>query len=169
MRSNRLGSQVELTLVGRRFQPHSRVDEACRRWRWFETLSHRQVLDVMMESDVLVLPSLGEGFGLVVTEALACGLPVIVTPNVGASDLVHDGQEGFVVPVCSADAIAERLILSTATGSYWLRCRATRRPPRQRNSWASYRANYADTVRAVVMVLVANAKSGKTPPTKCRC
>ena len=81
-----------------------RVDEACRRWRWFETLPHSQVLDVMMESDVLVLPSLGEGFGLVVTEALACGLPVIVTPNVGASDLVRDGQEGFVVPVCSADA-----------------------------------------------------------------
>ncbi len=104
-----LGSQVELTLVGRRFHANARVDEACRRWRWFETLSNDQVLDVMMESDVLVLPSLGEGFGLVVTEALACGLPVIVTPNVGASDLVRDGREGFVVPVCSADAIAERL------------------------------------------------------------
>ena len=95
---DRLGSQVQLTLVGKRFHANSRVDEACRRWRWFETLSHSQVLDVMMESDVLVLPSLGEGFGLVVTEALACGLPVIVTPNVGAGDLVCDGREGFVVP-----------------------------------------------------------------------
>ena len=52
-------------------------------------------MDVMMESDVLVLPSLGEGFGLVVTEALACGLPVVVTPNVGASDLVQRRTGGL--------------------------------------------------------------------------
>jgi glycosyltransferase involved in cell wall biosynthesis len=147
---DRLGSRVDLTLVGKRFHPNSRVDEACGRWRWFETLSHRQVLDVMMESDVLVLPSLGEGFGLVVTEALACGLPAIVTPSVGASDLFHDGQEGFVVPVCSADAIAERL--DTLYRDRELLAAMSRRAQQAaaKGSWASYRANYADTLRAAV-------------------
>lgn len=104
-----LGADVELTLIGHRLAPNAIVDEACGRWRWFESLPHQQVLDQMMQSDVLVLPSLSEGFGLVVTEALACGVPVVVTPNVGASDLVHDGREGFVVPTCSAEAIASRL------------------------------------------------------------
>ena len=131
---DRLGSQVELTLVGRRFHANPRVDEACRRWRWFETLPHSEVLDLMMEADVLVLPSLSEGFGLVVTEALACGLPVIVTPNVGASDLVRDGREGFVVPVCFRGCYRRAVACSPlATGSCWLRCRATRRRPRQRD------------------------------------
>ena len=104
-----LGSDVELTLIGQRFAPNPIVDAACKRWHWLESIPHSQVLDAMMQADVLVLPSISEAFGLVVTEALACGLPVIVTPNVGASDLIRDGQEGFIVPACSAEAIAERL------------------------------------------------------------
>ena len=147
---DRLGSQVQLTLVGKRFHTNACVDEACRRWRWFETLSHSQVLDVMMESDVLVLPSLGEGFGLVVTEALACGLPVIVTPNVGASDLVCDGREGFLAPVCSADAIAERLQTLHRDRELLVCMSRNAQAAAAERSWASYRINYAETVRSVV-------------------
>ena len=146
---DRLGSQVELTLIGRRFQANACVDEACRRWRWFETLPHGQVMDVMMESDVLVLPSLGEGFGLVVTEALSCGLPVIVTPNVGASDLVRDGHEGYVVPVSSADAIAERLHTLHCDRELLAAMSRNAQATAAERSWASYRTDYADTVRSV--------------------
>jgi glycosyltransferase involved in cell wall biosynthesis len=136
--------------VGRRFQANARVDEACRRWRWFETLPHSEVLDVMLESDVLVLPSLGEGFGMVVTEAMSCGLPVIVTPNVGASDLVRDGREGFVTPVCSADAIAERLQTLNRDRELLAAMSRNAQATAQENSWESYRANFADTLEAVV-------------------
>ena len=48
-------------------------------------------------ASVFVLPSLQDGFGMVVYEAAACGLPVIVTENVGAA--IRDGQDGFVVPI----------------------------------------------------------------------
>lgn len=146
---DRLGSQVELTLVGRRFRANPRVDEACRRWRWFETLPHSRVMDVMMESDVLVLPSLGEGFGLVVTEALACGLPVIVTPNVGASDLVCDGREGFVVPVGSADLIAERLQALHRDREMLTAMSRNAQATAAENSWQNYRRNFAETVGAI--------------------
>jgi starch synthase len=146
---DRLGPGVELTLVGRRFQANPRVDEAVRRWRWFETLPHHRVMEVMMESDVLVLPSLGEGFGLVVTEALACGLPVIVTPNVGASDLVHDGRDGFVVPVGSAELIAERL--HALHGDRELLAAMSRRAQASaaEASWESYRCNFREAVEAI--------------------
>ena len=60
-------------------------------------------------SSVLVHPSLTEGFGYVVAEAMASGIPVIVTPNTGAADLVVDGQNGFVVPARDSGAIRERL------------------------------------------------------------
>jgi len=63
---------------------------------------------IMRDADVLVLPSLLEGSALVVLEAMASGLPVIVTPNAGA-DAVRDGVDGFEVPVRSAEAIAARL------------------------------------------------------------
>jgi glycosyltransferase involved in cell wall biosynthesis len=45
----------------------------------------------------------------VVAEAMACGVPVIVTSKTGASDLVVDGKNGFVVPPGDVDAITERL------------------------------------------------------------
>ena len=63
---------------------------------------------VYRAADVLVLPSLLEGSALVVLEAMASGLPVIVTENAGA-DAVREGVDGFVVPVRSPEAIAARL------------------------------------------------------------
>jgi glycosyltransferase involved in cell wall biosynthesis len=58
---------------------------------------------------VLVHPSLSEGFGYVVAEAMASGLPVIVTKNTGSADLVVDGRNGYVVPAGDPQAIRERL------------------------------------------------------------
>jgi glycosyltransferase involved in cell wall biosynthesis len=60
------------------------------------------------ESDVFVFPTLLEGMPLVVLEAMACGLPVIVTPN-GPGDIVRDGVDGFIVPARDEGAIADRL------------------------------------------------------------
>jgi glycosyltransferase involved in cell wall biosynthesis len=143
-----LGSDIELTLIGQRFAPNDLVDTACKRWRWFETIPHSQVLDVMMRSDVLVLPSISEAFGLVVTEALACGVPVIVTPNVGACDLVCDGREGFVVPVCSAEAIAERLNQLNRDRGLLAQMSHNAQATAARQPWDNYRDTFAETVRA---------------------
>jgi len=53
---------------------------------------------LMRSSDVLVLPSIEDGFGLVVPEALACGCPVICADTAGAADMVTPGLNGFVFP-----------------------------------------------------------------------
>jgi glycosyltransferase involved in cell wall biosynthesis len=58
---------------------------------------------------VAVLPSVCEAYGQVVLEAMACGIPVIVTRSSGAAADVTDGVEGFVVPSRDPGAIAERL------------------------------------------------------------
>jgi glycosyltransferase involved in cell wall biosynthesis len=58
-------------------------------------------------SDLMLFPSVEDGFALVVAEALACGLPVITTPNTGASDLIRPGENGEIVPVCDPQALAQ--------------------------------------------------------------
>jgi len=61
-------------------------------------------------ADLLVLPSYSEVWGLVVNEAMACGVPVLVSEAVGAStDLVREGVNGYVAPVGSPERIAELL------------------------------------------------------------
>ena len=61
------------------------------------------------EASVFVLPSIEEGLAMVVGEAMACGCPVIATTNTGASELISDGVEGFIVPIRSPELIADRL------------------------------------------------------------
>ncbi len=58
---------------------------------------------------VLVYPSVCDGFGQSVAEAMACGVPVIVTTTTGAADLVEPGRSGFIVPPRDPESIAESL------------------------------------------------------------
>ena len=58
-------------------------------------------------ADVFVFPTLSDGFGLVMLEAMAWGVPVVCTPNCG--DLVRDGENGFVVQPRDARGLADRI------------------------------------------------------------
>lgn len=67
-------------------------------------------------ADAFVLFSRYDTFGMVVLEAMAAGLPVIVSPNVGAKDLVEEGINGFILPVPQdAEAAADRIVRLTTT------------------------------------------------------
>jgi glycosyltransferase involved in cell wall biosynthesis len=61
------------------------------------------------EGDVLVLPSIEDGFGLVMAQAMACGVPVIHSHNTGGADIVRHGVDGFEVPIRDALALADRI------------------------------------------------------------
>ena len=56
-------------------------------------------------SDVLVFPTLSDGFGMVVTEALSRGLPVITTDQAGAADLIEHGRNGLIIPAADPEAL----------------------------------------------------------------
>jgi glycosyltransferase involved in cell wall biosynthesis len=70
---------------------------------------HDAVLRLMASCDVFVLPSIVEGRALVQQEAMACGLPLIVTRNAGGEDLIIEGETGFLVPPGSPEAIAKKI------------------------------------------------------------
>jgi len=74
-------------------------------------LNQSQIAAAYAVSDCLVLPSdHGETWGLVVNEAMACGLPAVVSDQVGcAEDLVLEGRTGFVVPCGDVPALVERM------------------------------------------------------------
>lgn len=103
---------VTLTLLGQKtvVAGCAPLDAAVRAHRWIPSLPHAAVLEEMTRHDVLVFPSLFEGFGLVIAEAMSCGLAVIASTHTAAPDLFSaDSAEGFLVPVRSAEAIAGKL------------------------------------------------------------
>lgn len=72
-------------------------------------IPHDEVSAILLKADVMLFPSLGDGFPLSIMEGFASGLPVICSENTGAADCVVEGENGFVVPVQDAEALRERV------------------------------------------------------------
>lgn len=119
--------------------PHVRAEGA---------VAGAQLPEKYAAADVFCLLSVEDGFPLVVLQAMACGLPVITTPNVGSAQLVEDGVNGFIVPIRDPDAVADRLErLRTdpdLRGAMGERARAT---VEQGLGWSDYGERAAATYR----------------------
>lgn len=68
------------------------------------------VLEFYLNADVLLVTSRVEGFGLVVTEAMECGVPVVTFDTTGPSEIVTDKVDGFCVKKYDVDKFAENVI-----------------------------------------------------------
>jgi glycosyltransferase involved in cell wall biosynthesis len=66
--------------------------------------------EIMGCFDLFVLPSLNEGMGRVLVEAMAVGLPIVASDVGGIPDLVKDGNNGFLVPPSDADALKHAIL-----------------------------------------------------------
>lgn len=103
-------SEMEICLVGAvapDLAPMLRHTSA--RFRLLGALSHADLAALHRTASVFVLPSVEEGMALSVLEALASGVPVVVTPNTGAGDIITHEREGLIVPVRDAAALARAL------------------------------------------------------------
>jgi glycosyltransferase involved in cell wall biosynthesis len=101
--------EVELVVMGSLIQPMRFYKNEFPEFVYEPPRAHAAVLRLMRSCDVLVLPSIVEGRALVQQEAMACGLPLIVTPNSGGEDLIVEGKTGFLVPTGDPGAIAEKI------------------------------------------------------------
>jgi glycosyltransferase involved in cell wall biosynthesis len=86
----------------------SAVKEAPRNIRFFGQVPRSQAGQFYRQGDVFLLPTISDGFALTQLEALAHGLPVIVTPNCGR--VVEDGVTGFIIPPRDPEALAQALL-----------------------------------------------------------
>jgi glycosyltransferase involved in cell wall biosynthesis len=101
--------RFELQIVGATGDPGSKALFARERRGLAVTVAAGDPRPAYHRAELFVLPSLEDGFGFVAAEALACGLPVLLTDQCGAAEWVVPGQSGWVVPAGSADALAAAL------------------------------------------------------------
>lgn len=106
-----LEDKIELTVVGRRSNEKcSALETALSKVTYISSLSHADVLKLMADHDVFIFPSLFEGFGLVITEAMSQGTPVITTERTCGPDLITHGVDGWIVKAGSVESLRETLI-----------------------------------------------------------
>ncbi len=103
------GKHATLDVFGSVSLPASLRVEATPALRFHGPVPRARVLAAFHESDALVFPTLCDGFGLVVNEALSRGLPVITTRRAGAADLIRDGENGRLIEHGSVEALAAAL------------------------------------------------------------
>ncbi len=145
-----LGSEIEFTLIGRRVSPSVPAPSLLQKYRWLPSLPHDELLQEMSRHDVLLFPSLHEGFGLVMTEAMSQGLVVITTPHTAGPDLIADGADGFIVPIRSAAAIEEKLALLLREPDRLRTMQDAAREKARALTWENYRQRLLLLAREVV-------------------
>lgn len=142
--------EAELLLVGINEFPAGWLAQYTDSFRYVSSVPHTLLNQYYSSANVLVFPSLVEGFGLVLLEAMACGIPVITTPNTAGYDIITDGVEGFIIPIRDVEAIKEKL--------EWCYChpqelaemgRAARRKAEQL-TWDLYRQKLAGRVQELL-------------------
>jgi glycosyltransferase involved in cell wall biosynthesis len=79
--------------------------------RFYGAVPHAQVMETLGESEIFVLPSWNEAFGLAYLEAMAMGTAVVGCFENGADDIVTDGEDGCLVPPRDVDALAKTLTM----------------------------------------------------------
>jgi glycosyltransferase involved in cell wall biosynthesis len=79
------------------------------KFKWLGRIPQGELADYYSQSSVFVLNSIQDGFGMVIIQAMACGLPVIATENTGGPDVVENGKQGFVIPIRNVEALKEKI------------------------------------------------------------
>ena len=74
----------------------------------YGAIPNNQLVKYINQADVFAIPSIEDGYPIVVPQALACGVPVITTLNTGSSELVNKFNCGFVVEAMNSDKILEK-------------------------------------------------------------
>jgi glycosyltransferase involved in cell wall biosynthesis len=114
--SNKLDSTYTIHLYGKINHDLSGFDFSMYKAVYKNPLTHQEVLEIMYQYDVLVLPSYREGYPGVVIEALSIGLPVIVTNLSGIKEMVDENCAVFIKPGSSDDIV--RAIVSFNNENY---------------------------------------------------
>lgn len=141
---------AELLFVGSNMLPENWISPYQYYYKHVASVPHASLNKYYSSANVLVFPSLVEGFGLVLTEAMACGIPVITTPNTAGPDIITDGIEGFIVPIRDEAALQEKIEWCYQNPEALAEMGRAARLKAEQLSWQTYRYQLNQTVHQLL-------------------
>ncbi|MBQ4609069.1 MAG: glycosyltransferase, partial [Clostridia bacterium] len=110
-------------------------------------LPHEQVIARMAQSDLFILPSWGEGYGIVYIEAMAAGCIAVGAEGEGIADTIVDGENGFLVPAGDIDGVERVMRRVFENPDAFAKLRERGRQDARRLTWA----RNAETVEGIYL------------------
>jgi len=104
----------------------------------------------MKQCDLIALPSIAEGFGLVILEAMACGVPVLCTTSTGGADFIRHRRNGLLIAPGSAEEIQQELEWALTHRDELFQVGQAARVEAQKHTWAEYRRKFFAAYRSAV-------------------
>ena len=113
------------------------------------SVSSDELIAAYQAADLFVFPSVAEGFGQVLLEALACGLPILSTTHTAAPDLIEDGNQGFIVEPRRPDLLVGHIAWALAHRSELGHMRERARARAEEFTWDRFRSGVVAAMDAI--------------------
>ena len=113
-----------------------------------KNLSHKDVLKEMSLKDIFLFPSLFEGFGLVISEAMSCGMVVISTNRTGLKD-ISKGNDSILVPPKSISIVYKEIISIIENPKKFKIISINAIKTAKKYNWKIYQDKLADTIKKI--------------------
>ena len=141
---------AQLLIVGGNEFPRGYLERALGSAQYLGYRSGRKLSELYHQADLFVLPSLVEGFGLVLLEALAHGLPILGSDHTAAPELAAGGFCGWSFPHDSLEALRERLLHAYLNRDQLFSLREEAEAVARMYSWDRYQQSIASLMDGVV-------------------
>jgi len=130
--------ELKLTVVGPVEKPVRELLARFPQIHWKRPMTHSELAEFLPSQDVFVLPTLEDGFGQTLFQAMACGLVCISTDRCGAAQVIADGKNGHIVEAANPSAIRERLSVLVGSASHFEKLQRATLETRPQLSWSRY-------------------------------
>lgn len=102
-------NEAELWLIGKMVLPESLRQGLPGKVIIRDSIPRNELMELYYKADVFVLPTLADGFGMVISEAMSRGVPVITTENSGGPDIITHQKDGFIIPAGDEAALVAQM------------------------------------------------------------
>ena len=149
LESLNLMENVELTIVTRGNFHKNIIDSYTFPINLLIDIPHDKLQAELHKADCFVLPSILEGFGQVILEAMATGIPVIATENTAAIDIIENGIDGFVTPIRDIQALKQHLEKLQADFSFEQAMGKAAYEKAKIYSWEKFRSDFVSHIQSL--------------------
>ena len=139
-------NEAELLLVGSKDLPNDFYSDLPENIKVISNIPHNELLKLFDESSMFILPTLADGFGMVITEAMSRGIPVLATNNCAGPDLITHGLNGLLIEAGNSAALVEQMKWAVSHNSEINQMGIKAKEKSSQWQWSDYRKAWLEIV-----------------------